>query len=448
MQKKDAIQYLLSKMNENSVLIDVTPEKILEGTVDVKILECCKVLNFSLCPNGTIYTNDKQSFMSMITEKMYDDRKKYKIKMIESKKSYEKTKNKEDEYNISKFHNLQLAKKIMLNSLYGTLSNEYCRWFNFNHAEAITKSGQTYIKYIDKKINEYFNSVLKTSNVDYCIASDTDSIYLNMEPIIKKMEIDTNDTSIENQNKIVKLIDKFCENYLQKYINDTFKDLSNQLNVYSPRTEMKRETIANKGIWKAKKMYILNAWNVEGVQYDTPKLKIQGIEAVRSSTPHACRENIKKALNIIMNGTEKDLKAFVKDFKEQYNTLPFEDIAFPRGVNGMNKYYDGDAIYKKGTPIHVKGSLLFNHYLVKCDIKNIPFIMDGDKIKFVYLNLPNPINDTVIASPDTLPKEFNLDKHINYDLQFEKSFIEPLKSITDTIKWKIEDKESLEDFFN
>jgi hypothetical protein len=261
-----------------------------------------------------------------------------------------------------------------------------------------------------------------------------------MEPLVKIL-------GIEDEKSIVKALDTFCEKKIQSFIDKSYKKLSIKMSAYQQKMFMKRETIANKGIWKAKKMYILNAWNVEGVQYDKPKLKMQGIEAIRSSTPYACRENIKKALDIIMNGTEKDIKKFIETFREEFNKLPFEDIAFPRGVNGMNKYHNNDSIYSLRTPIHVRGSLLFNRYLDEYNIKNIPYIMDGDKIKFAYLKLPNPIKDNVISTPDVIPKEFKLDKYIDYDLHFDKSFIKPLESITSTIGWKIVEEDSLEEFF-
>jgi DNA polymerase elongation subunit (family B) len=219
------------------------------------------------------------------------------------------------------------------------------------------------------------------------------------------------------------------------------------MNAYQQKMQMKRETIANKGIWRKKKMYILNAWNVEGVQYDKPKLKIQGIEAVRSSTPHVCREKIKEALSIIMNESESDLQEFVSKFREEFLSLPFEQVAFPRGVKGMKKYSSKKEIYIKGTPIQVKGALIFNRLLRTKGVKTIPPIMDGDKIKFAYLKLPNPIGDTVIATPDELPKEFNLDKYIDREMQFNKSFVEPLRSITEVIDWEVEQRATLEDFF-
>ena len=219
------------------------------------------------------------------------------------------------------------------------------------------------------------------------------------------------------------------------------------MNAYKQKMQMKRETIANKGIWRGKKMYILNAWNVEGVQYDKPKLKLSGIEAVRSSTPHVCREKIKEAFSIVMNGNQAQLKEFVDKFRIEFSTLPFEDVAFPRGLKGMREYQSASNIYKTGTPIQVKGALLFNHLLKSKGLKNIIPLSDGDKIKFAYLKLPNPIQDTVIACPDVMPREFNLDKYIDRDTQFEKSFLSPLLSITDVIDWNLSDRATLEDFF-
>ena len=388
--------------------------------------------------NGCTYRKDKQGFLPQLMERMYDDRTKYKKLMIEAKQRFEKTKSNDDEKLIARYHNMQMAKKIQLNSAYGALGNQWFRWFNFDHAEAITTSGQLSIRWIEKKMNEYMNRICKTTEVDYVIAADTDSIYVTFEKLIP-----------ENSNELeaVKLIDQFCETKIQQYINSCYDELADMMNAYQQKMQMKRETIANKGIWKAKKMYILNAWNVEGVQYDKPKLKIQGIEAVRSSTPHVCREKIKEALTIIMNGTQDELKEFVKVFNEGFLNLPFEDVAFPRGLKGMGKYQDASSVYKKGTPIQVKGALLFNHFLKVHKVKNIAPLTDGDKIKFAYLKTPNPINDTVIATSDIIPKQFNLDKYIDRDMQFDKSFMEPLRAITEVINWDIDNKANLEEFF-
>jgi DNA polymerase elongation subunit (family B) len=393
----------------------------------------------ALAANGCVYRKDKQGFLPALMEKMYDDRVEYKQKMIEAKKRYEQTHSREDEMLIARYHNMQMAKKIQLNSAYGALGNRYFRWFSFNNAEAITMSGQLSIRFIEKKMNEFMNKALKT-NIDYVVASDTDSIYVTMENMVKHLNTD-------DEMFIVGAIDAFCEKKIQPYLDKCYQELADMMNAYQQKMQMKRETIANKGIWRGKKMYILNAWNVEGVQYDKPKLKIQGIEAVRSSTPHACRVKIKEALSIIMNEDEESLHKFIQSFKNKFLELPFEDVAFPRGIKGMTKYADKKMIYIKGTPIQVKGALIFNSLIKSNNLKNIPPIMDGDKVKFAYLKEPNPIGDTVIATPDELPVEFNLDKYIDRELQFSKSFLEPLRSITEVIDWEVEKISTLEDFF-
>ena len=391
--------------------------------------------------NGCVYKNDYQGFLPALMEKMYNDRSEYKKKMIELKKKFEETKDAATGMQIAKYHNMQMAKKIQLNSAYGALGNKYFRWFNFDLAESITKSGQLSIRWIEKRMNEFMNKMLKTDNVDYVIASDTDSIYIEMKELVKR--IDVNDDV-----KIVSAIDQFCEQKIQPYLDKCYQELADYMNVYQQKMFMKRETIANKGIWKAKKMYILNAWNVEGVQYDSPKLKMQGIEAVRSSTPQVCREYIRKALEIIMNESEISLQNYISQIREEYKNLPFDDIAFPRGANNVDKYYDRSHIYVKGTPIHIKASLLYNNLLKKYGLRNLQPIMSGDKIKYCYLKLPNKIQDTVISNLDNLPDELGLNQYIDYEKQFDKSFIEPLKSITSIISWDYEKKLTLEDFFN
>lgn len=413
-------------------------DELLRGEYEIREQD----LDLSHAANGCLYSKDQQGFLPALMEKMYNDRTKYKKLMLEAKQRYENNKNEEDEKLSARYHNMQMAKKIQLNSAYGALANQYFRWFSFEHAEAITMSGQLSIRWIEKKINQYMNKLLKTKEVDYVIASDTDSIYVCMNELVKY-------AVVSDELLIVDMIDKFCERKIQPYIDSCYQELADYMNAYQQKMQMKRETIANKGIWKAKKMYILNAWNVEGVQYSEPKLKMQGIEAVRSSTPVVCRDNIVKALGIIMNGTELELHKFISDFREEFMTLPFEQVAFPRGVKGMEKYYRKKDIYASGTPIHVKGALLFNRFIANNTIHNIAQISDGDKIKFAYLKTPNPMHDTVIAAPDELPDELNfLDKYIDRETQFQKSFLDPLISITSVIGWNTEPKATLEEFFS
>lgn len=394
----------------------------------------------AVAANGCMYHNSKQGFLPALMEKMYADRVRYKKLMLEAKQRYEKTKDPNDAKLVSRYHNLQLSKKIQLNSAYGALGNEYFRWFNFNHAEAITVSGQFTIQWIEKKMNIFMNKMLKTTDVDYVVASDTDSIYVTMEKLV--------DTLPDlPEPEIVKIIDQFCNAKITPYMEKCYEELAEYMNAYAQKMRMKRETIANKAIWRKKKMYILNAWNVEGVQYDKPKLKIQGIEAVRSTTPYVCRERIKNCLSIIMNGTEKELQDAIATFRDEFLSLPFEEVARPSGVNGITKYADRNNIFISGTPIHVKGALLFNHLLKKHNLDNIPPISDGDKVKYVYLKTPNPLGDKVIATPDYLPDVFKLEQYIDYETQFEKTFLEPIKSIADVIDWNVEKRATLESFF-
>jgi len=397
--------------------------------------------DFTHAANGCMYDKEKQGFLPALMEKMYNDRVVYKEKMLKAKKDYEATKDPEYVKLIARYHNMQLAKKIQLNSAYGALGNEYFRWFSFNNAEAITTSGQLSIRWIERKINLFLNRLLKTDVRDYVIASDTDSIYVELGPLVEKVLGDRSD------REIVEALDSYVEAKIQPYIDRCYQELADMMNAREQKMKMKRETIANKGIWKAKKMYILNAWNVEGVQYDKPQLKMQGIEAVRSSTPGICRVAIKKGLEIIMNNSEEDLQAFVSKFRDEYDSHPFEVIASPSGVKGLQKYKSSSSIYIDGTPMHVKAALVFNDLLKKHGLKNIQPIGNGDKIKVVYLKTPNPIRNNAIAAPDALPKEFGLDKYIDRDKQFSKTFLDPLTHITDTIGWNTEKKATLDAFF-
>ena len=397
----------------------------------------------TLAANGCMYRRDKQGFLPELMQKMYDDRVLYKKKMLEAKQEYQKNPTYELEKQISRYHNLQLAKKIQLNSAYGALGNQYFRWFDLKHAEAITMSGQLAIRWIETRVNAFMNKMLKTKNRDYVIASDTDSIYVVMDKVVEAALPNEKDTK-----HIVSTLDKFIEAKVQSFIDQTYEELALLMNAYQQKMKMKRESIADKGIWTAKKKYILNVWNNEGVQYSEAKLKMMGIEAVRSSTPSVCRDRIKKALDIIMNEDEASLIKFIDEFRTEFYKMPYEDIAFPRGCKGMNDYKDVVSIYKKATPIHVRGALLYNKLLKDKDITTIDTIKNGDKIKFCYLKLPNPIRENVISTLGPLPKQFGLDKYIDYNLQFQKSFLDPISIILTVIDWSHEKTNSLESFWD
>jgi DNA polymerase elongation subunit (family B) len=337
-----------------------------------------------------------------------------------------------------------MAKKISLNSAYGAIGNEYFRYFRIANAEAITLSGQVSIRWIEMKMNSYLNKLLKTDGEDYVIASDTDSIYLNMGPVVDHIYKGRK----ASNDKIVTFLDKICQMELEKYIESSYETLADKVNAYDQKMQMKRENIADRGIWTAKKRYILNVWDSEGVRYEKPKLKIMGLETARSSTPAFFRDKLKKAFTIIINNTNDDLISFIDDVRKESREQGIENISFPRGCNGLDKYRSSADLYKKGTPIQVRGAILYNHFISKKKLQNkYPLIQEGEKIKFVYLKTPNPIGENIIAYLQTLPKELNLDKYIDYDRQFEKSFVEPLKNVVETIGWQVERRGTLESFF-
>jgi DNA polymerase elongation subunit (family B) len=420
----------------------VSPDSILEGYIPEK------VEGVGIAGSGQMFSNAKQGFMPKIIEEMYDERVKIKKLMIASKKELEvadKT-NKQEIYRIERdiatYENQQTAIKILLNSLYGALGNKYFRYFTMEIAEGITLSGQMIIRWAEKAVNDYLNKALKNEKYkDYVIAIDTDSVYVALEQVVKT-------TGLTDKVKITNFLDKLCSEALESVLEKSFDKLSDQLNVHKRRITMKREAIADRAIWTAKKRYILNVLDNEGVRYAKPKLKIMGIEAIKSSTPGTCREAFEELFNVLINGTEEETQAFIRNYRAKFETLPPHEKAFPRGVSSVKEYQDRDTIYKKGTPINSRAAILYNLMLEKQGLKTYSPIRGGDKIKYIHLYPNNPLKENVIGFVDILPPEFKLDKFIDNDTQFEKAFLEPAKSILDAIGWNAEPVATLEDFFS
>jgi len=421
----------------------VSVDKLLYKKVDTSNLS-----GATLTPNGQFFRTDIQGFLPKMMEEMYTDRSKFKKMMLQAKQEYENEKdpNKlyEIEKRIAKYNNIQLAKKVSLNSAYGALGSQYFRFYDLRMALGVTTAGQLSIRWIENKLNDWMNKLLKSEGKDYVIASDTDSIYLKLGPLVESI-VKTPTEAV----KVISIMDRICEDKIQPYIDKSYKELAEYVHAYAQKMEMKREGLSNKGIWTAKKRYILNVYNNEGVQYNEPQMKVMGLEVIKSSTPSAIRDKMWEAIRLIVNGTQDDVHAFIAKFKEEFKKLPVEDISFPRGLNGLSNYSDSLSLYKKGTPIHVKGAIIYNSNLKKFNLtKKYPLIQEGEKVKFSYLKMPNPFKDTVISFPSRFPKEFDMQQYIDYDTQFEKSFVEPIKVILTCMGWTTEKVSSLEDFFS
>jgi DNA polymerase elongation subunit (family B) len=448
MQYNISPETLINPENYTDDMRDILSQGISVDKMLAKKVDLSKLNGATITPNGQFFRTDFQGFLPKMMEEMYTDRKKFKKLMLQAKQEYENetdnSKKYEIEKRIAKYNNIQLAKKVSLNSAYGALGSQYFRFYDLRMALGVTTAGQLSIRWIEGKINDWMNKILKTENEDYVIASDTDSIYLNLGPLVTSIVKTPTETP-----KIITIMDRICEDKIQPYIDRSYQELASYVNAYQQKMEMKREGLSNVGIWTAKKRYILNVYNNEGVAYKEPQLKVMGLEMVKSSTPAVIREKMYELIKLLVTGTEDDVHKFIEDFKEQFKTLPPEDISSPRGCNGLAKYYDSVTLYKLGTPIHVKGAILYNHYLKEKGLtKKYPLIQEGEKLKYSYLKTPNHFKNTVISFPGRLPKEFGLDNYIDYDLQFEKSFIEPIKVILDCMGWTTEKISSLEDFFS
>ena len=439
MQYNISTETLVSQNKVPNVKVD----KLLNKKFDTSKLD----KNHTMTPNGAIFRTDKKGFLPQLMEDMYNTRTEYKRKMLEAKQEYENTKDKKLLKDISRYNNIQMAKKISLNSAYGAIGNAYFRYYNLLIAEGITTSGQLSIRWIESALNRYLNKTLGTTNEDFVVASDTDSVYITFDRLVNKVFKSQSDVG-----KITDFLDTIAKEKIEPFIDKSYQDLSEYLNCHSQRMNMKREVIADKAIWTAKKRYILNAWDIEGVRYKEPQLKLMGIEAIKSSTPAPCRKKLKEGIKIIMSGDEKMLNTFIQDFRKEFMELPPEDIAYPRSVNGLDKWSNTANLFNKGAPIHVKGAILYNHLVKQKKLGHkYPFIQEGDKIKFLNLKLPNKYQCTAMTFITKLPKELDIHSLIDYNVQYEKSFVEPLKFITDKMNWLIDKsygtQGTLEDFF-
>jgi len=398
--------------------------------------------NYTMSATGQYFDKSKRGILPEIIDGLYAERSAVKKEMLKTEQEVQdKGSTYELEKKIITLNNQQMATKILMNSLYGALSNQYFRYYDMRIAESITVSGQLTIRWAENTINEYMRKLLKTEE-DYVVAIDTDSLYIRTKDLVEKAVGEK--LTVE---KGVKFLDKVASKKFEPLLAKSYEKLCSYMNGYEQRMVMKREVIADKGIWTGKKHYALNVYNSEGVQYTEPKLKIMGIEVVRSSTPMPCRNMLKDTIRVIMTTDEETTQKFIQQCKDKFNSLPPEDIAFPRGISDIDKWKDRSSIYKKGCPIHVRGALLYNFHINERKLKNHDPIFSGDKVKFLYLKVPNTLHENVITFTSSgVPKEFGIKNNVDYDLQFEKAYLEPVNSILDVIEWSAEKQMTLDMF--
>lgn len=402
----------------------------------------------SVCANGVCFSNENVGMIPGIIDEYYNRRSLVKKQMLAVEQQLEvetdERERKKLKREVNQLHNSQMSIKIAMNSLYGATANRYFLYYISEMAEAITTSGQLSIRYAQKSVNQYMNKILGTEDKDYIIYIDTDSIYVNFADLIKEVY----GTTDIDRKQGEEFLDKVCSTKIEQVIEQGYEELRSQMTGYRNAMVMKREKISDRAIFVAKKRYILNVLNSEGVHYEKPKISVTGLESVRSSTPEICREKMKQTFDVIMNGTESDAQKFIKDFKDEFKSAPIEDIAKTSGTDDIEKYKDRTTLFRKGTPIHVRGSILYNHHLAQKKLnKKYESIQSGDKVKLIYLKVPNPIQQNVISFPGVLPKEMELTKYIDYDTQFDKVFLTPIQGILDALGWSAEKIDTLEDFF-
>ncbi len=431
----------------------ITVDKLLNKKIDLSALERN---NITITPNGQFFRTDNKGFLPEMIEKMFSDRQMYKKQLLGHQKEYEKLsgeykKTKDNsikkklaglEYQISKFDNLQNSKKLCLNSAYGALGTKYFRFFDVRLAEGITLDGQLANRWTANSINTYINKTTKTVD-DVVLYMDTDSFFISFNSVVDQV-CPKEYTKEQKINFLLKLV----EQKIQPKVDEFCKELREYTNSYKDAISYKLEKICSSGVFVAKKRYALNVYSNEGVVYSEPKIKVTGLEIVKSSSPQLVRTSLKHCIKLILDEEKENFIEYISNFKKTFYNSEVEEISFPRGVNGLYKYSDDSMIYKSGTPIHVRGSLMFNKMLIDKTLdRNYELIKEGDKIKFCYMIMPNPTRENVMSFPEKLPKELDLNKFIDYDMMWDKTFLEPLRSITNIIGWDLEKKNTIDDFF-
>lgn len=446
------MQYNISPdtLREKLFVRKLNIDKTVESGPDIDLQNIAIKNSCSVAGNGQFFTNEFLGIFPEIQEEMFEDRKRYKKLMLDTEKKLARMDKSDPTYKdleieALKYKNLQIAKKLQLNSIYGVSGSAYFRFYDTRISEAITLSGQIVIKRIIKKLNEFLEKRSQKPDFDFVIASDTDSTMLNLGPLV---DLNFSRDEQKDIHRITDWIDDFCKTELEPFIDETFNILSSEMNCIKNRMHMKREKIAVSGIYTKKKRYALLILDEEGIRYTNPELKTVGLETVKSSTPKLMREKLSEALMICLQEDENVLQEFYRKFKKKVIDCEYsiEDLSTTFNAGGMDKYHvEPGREFKSGTPFHIKGALFHNHLIHKLKLKGIvKRIEKGDKIKIIKLVEPNKWNKEYISYIDVFPKEFKIDiKDIDIRHQFDTVFTKPLTAIAEVCNWSLEKRKSL-----
>lgn len=434
----------------NALTLNMSPETYL-GQMDfnMDMLLAGQVPNLpenvAMSPIGSKFSKDKKGVLPELIEYFMIARKNAKTTMLNLKKENELKSSPLLVRQIAAYDNKQMAFKILLNSLYGGLGNKGFRFYNASIAESITMLGQYALKTIEKDLDATLTKIFKLDkNHSFLVYVDTDSVYINMEPVVDKF------LANKATPEIVKAIERVAVDIIQKEINKMMDTVCKKLNAFDNKLFFKLEAVGEKSVFVSKKRYIVRVNSSEGVTYAKPKYKVMGLDMVRSSTPAFIREKLKGALELIFDTDEATVQKYISSCKAEFDALHVNQVAFPRTANNLEKYSNSSTIFSQGCPAHVRGALLYNHELKRLRLDGqYPLIAEGSKLKFMYLKIPNTIKSNIFAIPGDidLPTEFNLHQYVDYDTQFDKTLVSAMQTILTAIGWSAIEQSSLDSFF-
>ena len=404
----------------------------------------------SISSNGVLYDLKQKGVIPAILEKWFNER----VEFRKLAKKYGEEGN--DELH-GYFDRRQLVQKILLNSLYGVLGLTVFRFYDIDNAEGTTTTGQKLIQFTEKIANNYYNNILGTKE-DYCIYTDTDSVFYSALPLIKNR---FSNPKLDDDKFMTEQILEIADE-VQTYINKSYNYFSSHfLNIRGDhRFEIKQELIAKSAFWVTKKRY--GQWIINDGGTACEKLDVKGLDIVRSSFPPAFRDFMTKVLKGILAKVPKEkIDEFILNFKKNLHKEELDKIALPTGVKGITKYIDKSkggftsktmfTSMKKGAPVHTKASVIYNDLLKHFKTTNHEPISNGNKVRWVYLK-NNPLNiDGIAYKGYDDPKQIIdfINQYVDRDKLFDKALSKKIKMFYDAMSWDmpVDKKNTIEKFF-